>query len=102
VHIVVPIKQVPESGNVKMDPTTGTMIRAGTNTVVNPLDLNAIETALRLREAHGGSITVVTMGPKAAAKALREALAMGCDDAILVSDRAFAGADAWATSYTLA
>lgn len=101
-HIVVPIKQVPESGNVKMDPTTGTMIRAGTNSVVNPLDLYAIETALRLREAHGGTITVLTMGPKSAVKALREALAMGCDDAILVSDRAFAGADTWATSYTLA
>ena len=101
-HIVVPIKQVPESGNVKMDPKTGTMIRAGVNTVVNPLDLYAIEAALRLREAHGGTVTVVTMGPKAADKALREALAMGCDDGVLVSDRAFAGADTWATSYTLA
>ncbi len=100
--IIVPIKQVPETSNVKMDPDTGTMIRAGVGTVVNPLDLYAIETALRLKEAHGGTVTVLTMGPSPAVKALRQAIAMGCDDAVFVSDRAFAGADSWATSYTIA
>ena len=101
-HIVVPIKQVPETSNVKMDPVTGTMIRAGVGTVVNPLDLFAIETAVRLKEAHGGRITTLTMGPRGAEKALREAIAMGCDDGVLISDRAFAGSDSWSTSYTLA
>ncbi|MFO8149185.1 MAG: electron transfer flavoprotein subunit beta/FixA family protein [Trueperaceae bacterium] len=100
-HIIVPIKQVPETSNVKMDPVTGTMIRAGVGTVVNPLDLFAIETAVRLKEAHGGRITTLTMGPRGADKALREAMAMGCDDGVLISDRAFAGSDSWATSYTL-
>jgi electron transfer flavoprotein beta subunit len=102
VHFVVPIKQVPETSNVRMDPVTGTMIRAGVGTVVNPLDLFAIELAVRLKEAHGGRITTLTMGPRGAEKALREALAMGCDDGVLVSDRAFAGSDSWSTSYTLA
>jgi len=101
VDIIVPIKQVPETSNVKMDPVTGTMIRSGVSTVVNPLDLFAIETAVRLKEAHGGTITTLTMGPRSAEKALREAIAMGCDAGVLVSDRAFAGADTWATSYTL-
>ena len=100
--IIVPIKQVPETSNVKMDPVTGTMIRDGVGTVVNPLDLYAIEAALRLREAHGGTVTAVTMGPSPAVKALREAIAMGCDEAAFVSDRSFGGADSWATSYTLA
>jgi electron transfer flavoprotein beta subunit len=101
VHIVVPIKQVPETSNVKMDPKTGTMIRDGVETVVNPLDLFAIEAALRLRETHGGTITTLSMGPRSAEKALREAMAMGCDAGVLVSDRAFAGSDSWSTSYTL-
>jgi electron transfer flavoprotein beta subunit len=101
VDIVVPIKQVPETSNVKMDPKTGTMIRDGVETVVNPLDLFAIETALRLKEAHGGTVTALSMGPKGAEKALREAIAMGCDGGVLVSDRAFAGSDSWSTSYTL-
>lgn len=100
--IIVAIKQVPETSNVRMDPKTGTMIRAGVGTVVNPLDLYAIETALRLREAHGGTVTALSMGPRPAEKALRAAIAMGCDEAVFVSDRAFAGADTWATSYTLA
>lgn len=100
--ILVPIKQVPETSNVKMDPETGTMLRAGVETVVNPLDLYAIEAALGLREARGGVVIALTMGPPPAQKALREAIAMGCDDAILVSDRKFGGADTWATSYTLA
>ena len=100
--IIVPIKQVPETSNVKMDPETGTMLRAGVETVVNPLDLYAIETAIRLKELHGGTVTAVTMGPPPAEKALREAIAMGCDTGVLISDRKFGGADTWATSYTIA
>jgi electron transfer flavoprotein beta subunit len=99
--IIVPIKQVPESSKVKMDSETGTVIRTGVETVVNPLDLYALETALRLREQYGGTVTALTMGPPQAKRVLKEAEAMGCDDAVLVSDRAFGGADTWATSYTL-
>ena len=72
--IIVPIKQVPETGNVKMDEETGTMIREGVESIVNPLDLYAIECALQLKEAHGGEITVLSMGPPKAEKAIREAL----------------------------
>jgi electron transfer flavoprotein beta subunit len=100
-RILVPVKQVPESGNVKMDPVTGTMIRAGIENVVNPLDLYAIETALRLKEKYGGEVTALSMGPSAAMRVLREAAAMGCDFCALLSDRRFSGADTWATSYTL-
>jgi len=102
VKIIVPIKQVPETSNVKMDPETGTVIRAGVETVVNPLDLYALETALVLKERFGGTVTVLSMGPPQAVKALKEAVAMGCDEAVLVSDRKFGGSDTWATSYTLA
>ena len=101
-NIIVPIKQVPETGNVKMDEKTGTMIREGVESIVNPLDLYAIECALLLKEAHGGKITVLSMGPPKAEKAIREALSMGCDEGILLSDRAFAGSDTWATSYVRA
>jgi electron transfer flavoprotein beta subunit len=101
-NIIVPIKQVPESSNVKMDPETGTVIRTGVETVVNPLDLYALEAALRLREQYGGTITAVSMGPLQATRALKEAVAMGCDDAALLSDRKFGGSDTCATSYTLA
>lgn len=100
--IIVPIKQVPETSNVRMDPETGTVIRAGVETVVNPLDLYAIEAALRLKEVYGGTVTVITMGPPPAVRALKEAVAMGCDQAVLVSDKRFGGSDTWATSYTLA
>jgi len=100
--IIVPIKQVPETSNVKMDPDTGTVIRAGVETVVNPLDLFALESALRLKEKYVGTVTVLSMGPPQAVKALKEAVSMGCDEAILVSDRKFGGSDTWATSYTLA
>lgn len=100
-RILVPIKQVPETGDVRMDPETGTVVRAGVETVVNPLDLYAIEAALRLRESRGGTVTALTMGPPQARKALKEAVAMGCDDAVLVSDRSFGGSDTWATSYVL-
>jgi electron transfer flavoprotein beta subunit len=100
--IIVPIKQVPESSNVKMDPATGTVIRSGIETVVNPLDLYALEAALRLKKEYGGTVTAVSMGPPQAMRVLKEAVSMGCDDAALVSDRKFGGADTHATSYTLA
>jgi len=99
--IIVPIKQVPETSKVKMDPETGTMVRTGVESIINPLDLYAIETAIRLKEKHGGTIMVISMGPPQAMKAIREAIAMGCDDGVLLSDRAFGGADTWATAYTL-
>lgn len=100
--IVVPIKQVPETSNVKMDPETGTMIRTGVDAIINPLDLYAIETALQLKEAYEGTVTAVSMGPKTATLSLREALALGCDNAVLLSHSDFRGADTWATAYTLA
>ncbi len=100
-NIVVPIKQVPETSNVKMDPVTGTVIRSGVETVVNPLDLYALEAALALKDGRGGTVTAISMGPPQAGKALKEALAMGCDRAVLVSDAKFAGSDTWATSYIL-
>ena len=78
-HIIVPIKQVPQSSDVKMDPVTGTMIRSGRSSTLNPLDLYALEAAFRLTEAHGGSVTVVTMGPDSAANILKEALSMGAE-----------------------
>lgn len=101
-NIIVPIKQVPETSNVKMDPVTGTMIREGVESIINPLDLYAIEAANLLKEAHGGKVTVLSMGPPNAEKALKEAIAMGCDDGVLITDRAFAGADTWSTAYVLA
>jgi len=96
------IKQVPESGAVRMDDATGTMVRADVEAIVNPLDLYAIETALALREHAGGSVTALSMGPPMAESALREVLAMGIDAGVLVSDRAFAGSDTWATAAVLA
>jgi electron transfer flavoprotein beta subunit len=101
-RIILPIKQVPETSGVRMDEKTGTMIREGVESIVNPLDLYAIEVALRLREAHGGEVIAISLGPPAAAKALREAIAMGADSAVLLSDKAFAGSDTWATSFALA
>ncbi|MDR2096872.1 MAG: electron transfer flavoprotein subunit beta/FixA family protein [Treponema sp.] len=100
--IIAPVKQVPESGNVKINPETGTIIRAGVESVVNPLDLYALEAALLLRERYGAEITALSMGPPQAMRALREAAAMGCDRATLVSDRLFSGSDTLATSCTLA
>ena len=99
--IVVCIKQVPETGNVRMDEKTGTMVREGVESIINPLDLYAIEVALLLKEEHGGIVTVISMGPPGAEKAVREAMAMGCDEGGLISDRAFAGSDTHATSYAL-
>lgn len=91
--IITPIKQVPETSNVKMDEETGTMKRDGVESIINPLDLYAIETAIQIVEEHGGEVIAVTMGPPSAEKALKEAIAMGCDDGILLSGREFAGAD---------
>ncbi|MBS4022165.1 MAG: electron transfer flavoprotein subunit beta/FixA family protein [Dethiobacter sp.] len=101
-NIIVCIKQVPDTTEVKIDPVKGTLIREGVPSIVNPFDKNAVEAALQIKGQKGGKITVVTMGPPQAIDALRECLAMGADEAILVSDRAFAGADTLATSYTLA
>jgi electron transfer flavoprotein alpha/beta subunit len=100
-NIVVCIKQVPNVAEVPIDRETGSLIREGVPSIINPEDKNAIEEALRLREKHGGKVTIITMGPPQAEEALREALAMGADEAILLCDRAFAGADTLATSYTL-
>jgi electron transfer flavoprotein beta subunit len=102
IHAVVCIKQVPDTNEVKIDPERGTLIREGVPSIINPFDTYAIEEGIRLKEAHGGRTTVLTMGPPQAEEALKEAVAMGCDDAVLISDRAFAGADTWATAYTLA
>ena len=100
--IVVCIKQVSDTTEVKIDPKTNTLVRQGVPSIVNPFDKNAIEAGLRLKEKYGGRVTVVSMGPPQANDALKECLAMGADDAVLVSDRAFGGADTLATSYTLA
>ncbi len=101
-NIIVLIKQVPDTSEVKINRETNTLIRDGVPSIINPFDMFAIEEALRLREQHGGTVTAMTMGPPQAAEALKDAVAMGVDEAVLLSDRAFAGADTWATSYTLA
>ena len=101
-EIVVCVKQVPDTTEVKIDPQTNTLIRQGVPSIVNPFDKNAVEAALQLKEKHGGKVTVISMGPPQAKEALKECVAMGADAAILISDRAFGGADTLATSYTLA
>jgi electron transfer flavoprotein beta subunit len=101
VRIVVTIKQVPDTNEVRLDPRTGTLIREGVPSIINPEDRNALEAALSLREQLGGEVIAISMGPPQADDALREALAMGVDRAILLTDRAFAGADTWATATTL-
>ena len=101
-NLVVCIKHVPETTEVQVDPETNALIREGVKSIVNPFDENAIEAALQLREEHGGKVTVITMGPPQAEEALRHALAMGADEAVLLSDPASRGSDTLATSYTLA
>jgi len=101
-HIVVCIKQVPDAKNVRIDPNTHTLVRQGVESIVNPFDMFAVEAALRIKDQSGARVTTLTMGPPQAAEALRETLSLGVDDALLLSDRAFAGADTWATSTTLA
>jgi len=101
VKIIVCIKQVPDTSEVKINPETGTLIREGVPSIINPYDMHAIEAGLQIKEKLGGTVTVLTMGPPQADSALRDAISMGADDAVLLSDRAFAGSDTWATSYTL-
>jgi electron transfer flavoprotein beta subunit len=100
--IIVCIKQVPNTTEIKIDPVKNTLIRDGVPSIINPDDKTAIEVALRLKEKHGAEVVVLTMGPMQAEKALREALAMGADQAYLLSDRAFAGSDTLATSTIIA
>lgn len=100
--IVVCIKQVPDTTEVKLDPKTNTLIRDGVPSIINHDDKAGIESALMLKEKVGGTVTVVSMGPPQADVALREALAMGCDEAYLLSDRAFGGSDTYATSTIIA
>lgn len=101
-HIVVCIKQVPDSAQIRVHPVTNTIMRQGVPAVVNPYDLFSLEEALRLKDIHGGCVTVITMGPPQAEAALRKCISYGADEAILVTDRAFAGADTLATSFALA
>ena len=100
--IVVCLKQVPDTNQDRIDPVTGTLIREGVPSIINPEDKHALEEALRIKDANGAHVTVLSMGPMQAEAALREAMAMGADEAILISDRAFAGADTLATSHALA
>ena len=101
--IVVLIKQVPDTTDVRIDPVTNTLIREGVESVINPFDRYAIEEAVRTKEKFEGSeVIVISMGPPQAESILREAISMGVDEGVLLSDRAFAGSDTWATSYTLA
>ncbi|MBN2017762.1 MAG: electron transfer flavoprotein subunit beta/FixA family protein [Candidatus Cloacimonetes bacterium] len=99
--IIVCIKQVPDTTDIKINPEHNTLIREGVESIINPFDMYALEEALRIKEAHGGIVTVISMGPPQVEIALREALAIGADNAILISDRKFAGSDTLATSYTL-
>ena len=101
-HFVCCLKQVPDTAEVKIDPQTNTLIRSGVESISNPFDIVALEAALRLKERYGGQVTALSMGPPQAEQVLREALSLGADEAILLSDRPFAGADTLATSYTLA
>jgi electron transfer flavoprotein alpha/beta subunit len=103
--VVVCVKAVPdpkEADQIRIDPATKTLTRADVPLVLNPLDKNAMEAALQLKEQHGGQVTVLSMGPPGAAKIVKECLALGADRGLLLSDRAFGGADAYATAYTLA
>jgi len=100
-NILVCLKQVPGTTQVKIDPETNNLIRDGIENIINPFDTYAIEEGVRLRERFGGKVTAISMGPPQAEAALREAISLGVDEGILLSDPAFAGADTWATSYTL-
>jgi electron transfer flavoprotein alpha/beta subunit len=100
--ILVCIKQVPDTAEIKIDPVTNTLIRTGVPSIVNPFDRNAVEAAVQIKEAHGGTVTVISMGPPQAKVALKECLSVGADRAVLISDRLFGGSDTFATSYILA
>jgi electron transfer flavoprotein beta subunit len=101
-HILVCIKQVPDSAQIRINPVTQTIMRQGVPTIINPYDLFSLEEALRLRDSFGGEVTVLTMGPPMAADSLRKTLTIGADRAVLLTDRSFAGSDTLATSYALA
>ncbi len=100
-NIIVCVKQVPDAKDVRLDPKTNTLAREGVQSIMNPYDQHAVEEAVRIKELLGGEVTVLTMGPPQAEAVLRQAISCGADHGVLVSDRAFAGADTWATSYTL-
>ncbi len=100
-NIIVCIKQVPETTQVQINPETNTLVREGVKSIINPFDMYAIEEGVRLKEKCGGKVLVLTMGPPQAEAAIREAIYMGADEGILICDRAFAGSDTWATSFTL-
>ena len=100
--IIVCVKQVPDAKDVRLDPETNTLAREGVESIMNPYDQHALEAGVSLKEATGGEVTVITMGPPQAEEVLRQAIACGADNGVLISDRKFAGADTWATSYTLA
>jgi len=102
VHILVCMKQVPDTTQVRINPDTGTLMREGVPSIINPFDVHAIEEAVRIKEQHGGKVTVLCMGPAQAEEALKKGLSFGADEAILITDRAFMGSDTLATSYTLA
>jgi electron transfer flavoprotein beta subunit len=102
VHILVCMKQVPDTTQVRINPETGTLMREGVPSIINPFDVHAIEQAVRVKEQYGGKITLICMGPAQAEEALKKGLSFGADRAILISDRAFMGSDTLATSYTLA
>ncbi|MDX9990970.1 MAG: electron transfer flavoprotein subunit beta/FixA family protein [Anaerolineales bacterium] len=100
-HALVSIKQVPDTTNIRIDPETNNLIRQGIPTILNPYDAHAVAAAVEWKRKLNGKVTIITMGPAAAVTSLRECIEMGADRAILISDRAFAGADTWATSYVL-
>ena len=100
--IIVCLKQVPDTAEIKINPATNTLMRDGVPSIINPFDLHALEAGLQIRDKRGGKVTVLTMGPPQAESSLREAISIGADEAVLLTDRAFAGSDTWATSYTLA
>lgn len=100
-NILVCVKQIPDVDLVRMDPETGNLIRTGVPTLTNPLDLNALEAAVQVKERYGGTVTLITMGPPMAESTLRECLAVGGDEAVLISGRPFGGADTLSTSYSI-
>ncbi len=100
--VIVCLKQVPGTTQVKIDPQTNTLVRQGIENIINPFDTYALEEGVRLRERFGGTVTALSMGPPQAEAALKEAISLGADEVVLLSDKAFAGADTWATSFTLA
>lgn len=100
-HLVVCVKQVPDTTEVRINPATNTLMRKGVPSIMNPYDAHALEAAIRLKELYGGQVTVLSMGPLQADKTLKRAISFGADRAILLSDRKFAGSDTLATSYIL-